>query len=75
MVMAMITKVTGVNERPGELKAGRAHDQSFQKFLWLLYGRDTSRDSVEAGSPLTGRRVGDLDWGDGHGARKNDDRI
>lgn len=30
---------------------------------------------MEAGSPLTGRRVGDLDWGDGHGARKNDDRI
>lgn len=28
------------------------------------------RDSVEAGSPLTGRRVGDLDWGSGHGARK-----
>lgn len=25
---------------------------------------------MEAGSPLTDRRVSDLDWGNGHGARK-----
>lgn len=75
VIIVFIAKATEARgERPGwsqrkgleSFKQGGAHDQSFQKLLWLLY-IESSRDSLEAESPSTEGRVGDLDWGSGHG--------
>lgn len=61
VIIVFIAKATEARgERPGwsqrkgleSFKLGGAHDQSFQKLLWLLY-IESIRDSLEAESPST----------------------